>query len=135
MNTYRRFAGLVATVAATALLLIPRPAHAISRVDLGTFNASSYRAWITFQNDIKTRNLDWGYVNANSFRKWSSGTYLTGSYYYVRFEFKDKDDRTICDTRARLFVPYTTASEGPTAHGFYKDGHCWIDVYDQKFPY
>ena len=130
-----RTSRLLFALAAAAAVLVPLPGQAISRLYLPTRNASDHKAWITIQNDIKTRNLDSGWVPAGGFREWYAGTYLTGSYYYVRFEFVDKDDKVVCDTKARLFADYTNGNRTETVLGYYKDGHCYIKAFDKVFPY
>ena len=134
MSLFRRSAVVISSATAALFLLLPLRGDAINRVSLPTWNMSSYRAWVTIQDAGKTRNLDYGYVEPGKIRKWDAGVYMTGSYYYVRFEFKDKDDRTICDTKARTYAPYTAVSDMNQVLGFYKDGHCWIDAYDSPIP-
>jgi hypothetical protein len=47
--------------------------------------------WITIYDLGKTAHLDWGCVGStNNSRQWMSGTYLYGSFYYVRGEVKGK---------------------------------------------
>jgi hypothetical protein len=135
MTAFPRTGVLISAAAAiAALMFLPIRSDAINRVSLPTWNMSSYKAWVTIQNDIRTRNLDYGWVEAGKIRKWDSGFYMTGSYYYVRFEFFDKDGKKICDTKARTYAPYTAVSDMNTVYGNYKDGHCWIDAYDQPIP-
>jgi hypothetical protein len=61
--------------------------------------------WITIYDLGKTQHLDYGCVNAGDFRKWQSGNYLYGSYYYVRAEVKAGPScggATICDTTVQI---------------------------------
>jgi hypothetical protein len=49
--------------------------------------------------------MDWGCVRGGEFRKWQSGTYLYGSFYYVRGEVKaglNCAGATICDTTVQI---------------------------------
>jgi hypothetical protein len=61
--------------------------------------------WITIYDLGKTQHLDYGCVNPGDFRKWQSGNYLYGSYYYVRAEVKAGPScggATICDTTVQI---------------------------------
>jgi hypothetical protein len=93
-----------------------------------TQNASNNKAWITIQDVGKTRNLDYGYVNANAMRTWKSGNYLLGSYYYVRFEFKGEGDKTLCDTRIETSIRGNGTDTGAMVYGYYdpKTNHCYL---------
>jgi hypothetical protein len=96
---------------------------------VGTTNLSSNRAWITIQDLGKTRNLDYGYVEAGRHRNWESGNYLLGSYYYVRFEFKGPGDKTVCDTRAQVAIHSDfsgTVGAAVTGHYDPKTNRCYI---------
>ena len=126
---------LFLAAAFAAAFFVPRPAAAIDRLEFPTRNMSNYRAWVTIQNDIKTRNLDSGWVEPGKWRKWWSGHYLTGSYYFVRFEFVDDHGRVLCDTKARVFAEYTDSGHVPDAQGYYQHGKCWIVTQDKIFPY
>jgi hypothetical protein len=127
----------VAFLAAAALsvLTLPLPGLAISRLELRTYNVSDVKAWVTVQDAGKFRNLDSGWVAPNSPRSWWSGHYITGSYYFVRFEFVDNAGKKLCDTKARIFADYTTAGHTDTAKGHYKAGKCWIVATDKVVPW
>ena len=136
MFSPRRIAAVLTLMAAAALMLVPLRASAVSRLYLHTFNASSSnKAWVTVQNSVKTVNLDSGWIAPMTKRVWWSGHYLTGSYYFVRFEFVDAHNKPVCDTKARIFAEYTTGDRTDTATGHYKDGKCWIVATDKAIPW
>ena len=62
--------------------------------------------WVTIYDLGKTQHLDWGCVDTtNNSRSWQSGTYLYGSFYYVRGEVKAGPScggPTICDTTVQI---------------------------------
>jgi hypothetical protein len=61
--------------------------------------------WVTIYDLGKTQHMDWGCVYAGEFRKWQSGTYIYGSFYYVRAEVKAGREcagATICDTTVQI---------------------------------
>ena len=81
-----------------------------------TTNTYSNSIWITIYDLGKTTHLDYGCVNPNSYREWQSGTYLYGSFYYVRGEVKADADcggRTLCDTTVQI----NPQSPGPVSPG------------------
>src|SRR5579859_1708720 len=77
-----------------------------SAVDLYTSNNYPNRTvWITIYDLGKTRHLDYGCVNPGGNRRWSSGNYLNGSFYYVRGEVmtgKDCRGTKVCDTTVQV---------------------------------
>jgi hypothetical protein len=130
-----RLRALVLALTAITVVAFPVPGRAIDRLELHTFNGSNFKAWVTVQDAGKLRNLDSGWVQPMSRRVWWSGHYLTGSYYFVRFEFVDTGGKVLCDTKARIFADYTTSGHTDTATGHYKNGRCWIVGSDKVFPY
>jgi hypothetical protein len=81
-----------------------------------TGNGYDKTVWITIYDLGKTRHLDYGCVAANGFRNWQSGTYLYGSFYYVRGEVKEGPNcggRTLCDTTVQI----NPQSPGPVIPG------------------
>ena len=72
---------------------------------ISTYNTYGNRTvWITIYDVGKTTHLDYGCVQPNGNRRWTSGNYLAGSFYYVRGEVKEGKDcggRTLCDTTIR----------------------------------
>jgi hypothetical protein len=62
--------------------------------------------WVTIYDLGKTSHLDWGCVDStNDSRMWMSGTYLYGSFYYVRAEVKAGPSCggvTICNTTVQI---------------------------------
>ncbi len=118
---------------ALVLLPIPGPAQNVFTYTIFTVNESNHRAWITIQDLGKTRNLDWGWVNAKGSREWGSGNYTLGGFYYVRFEFQGANG-TICDTRAQLSINKSASHSkiGSIVYGRFDASKgsrgCWIDV-------
>src|SRR5260221_1006671 len=81
-----------ALVAATGLALASVSAGAQQSPDPYTSNSFNDRTvWITIYDLGKTRQLDYGCVNAAGTRKWGSGGYPVGSFYYIRAEVMDDD--------------------------------------------
>jgi hypothetical protein len=72
---------------------------------ISTYDNSPNSIWITIYDVGKTRHLDYGCVATKDTRDWKSGTYLYGSFYYVRAEVKANKDcsgKTLCDTTMRI---------------------------------
>jgi hypothetical protein len=65
-------------------------------------NSTNHSAWITVYDLAKTQHLDYGLVCAVRQRRWTSGTYSWGSFYYVRAEVKNERGDTICDTTVQV---------------------------------
>lgn len=75
------------------------------RADVYTKNPTHRHMWVTIYDETRTRQLDYGCVDPGTERKWSSGGYLHGSFYYVRAEWKvglKCDGPTLCDTRMQI---------------------------------
>ncbi len=73
--------------------------------EIETYDNSPNSIWITIYDVGKTRHLDYGCVTTKQTRYWKSGTYLYGSFYYVRAEVKANKDcggKTLCDTTMRI---------------------------------
>ncbi len=61
--------------------------------------------WITIYDLGKTQHLDYGCVGPATFRRWQSGNYFYGSFFYVRAEIKAGPScggATICDTTVQI---------------------------------
>jgi hypothetical protein len=61
--------------------------------------------WVTIYDLGKTQHLDYGCVGPATFRRWQSGNYLYGSFYYVRAEIKAGPScggATVCDTTVQI---------------------------------
>jgi hypothetical protein len=70
-----------------------------------TTDNSPNSIWITIYDVAKTSHLDYGCVTTKQARSWRSGSYLFGSFYYVRAEVKANADcggKTLCDTTMRI---------------------------------
>ncbi|HTV92438.1 MAG TPA: hypothetical protein VMG98_06950 [Verrucomicrobiae bacterium] len=119
---------LLLTLAAVSMAPFAAGANGFTYAIL-TKNESGNRAWITIQDLGKTRNLDYGWVDANSSRPWRTGGYLRGSYYFVRFEFMDKSGKRVCDTRGQTLIGAVgNDGVGSAVAGRYdpKTGKCYI---------
>jgi hypothetical protein len=100
----------LAATAIGALALVKTDARAQAVLGAATVvSTNSYGAgksiWITIYDLGKTQHLDYGCVNPGDFRKWQSGNYLYGSFYYVRAEVKAGPScggTTICDTTVQI---------------------------------
>jgi hypothetical protein len=117
MRTFLRLSVLTSLFAIAAAT--PVSAQNPFTYSITTHDASDSRAWITIQDLGKTRNTDYGYVEKQQSRKWSSGNYLHGSFYYVRFEFKGAGDKTVCDTRMQVRINPNSAGSGAYVYGYY----------------
>ncbi|HTV93764.1 MAG TPA: hypothetical protein VMG98_13695 [Verrucomicrobiae bacterium] len=123
-------------VLATAFGMLPFPSAAqnFATYTVYTANNSPNRAWITIQDLGKTRNLDWGWVDAGKARVWGSGNYTLGGFFYVRYEFVDAKGNRVCDTRAQFSIAKSSSHSkiGAIATGQFipaKGGRgCWIDI-------
>jgi hypothetical protein len=72
-----------------AIALVPTDARATPIAGAATvLTTNNYNPgnsiWVTIYDLGKTQHMDWGCVKGGEFRKWQSGTYLYGSFYYVR---------------------------------------------------
>ena len=112
------------TLAATtigALALVNAEARAqVIKGAATVVSTNSYGAgksiWITIYDLGKTQHLDYGCVSPNTQRSWQSGTYLYGSFYYVRGEVKAGPScggNTLCDTTVQI----NPQSPGPVTPG------------------
>jgi hypothetical protein len=97
-------------MAATVLVALPVLATLEARAgqspDPETLNGYGDKTvWITVYDLAKTRHLDWGCVKAGGSRRWTSGGYAFGSFYYVRGEVYDSNTcqgRKVCDTTVQI---------------------------------
>jgi hypothetical protein len=117
-----RVLACLATIAIGASALVTTGARAQGVLGAATVvTTNSYgqgkSIWITIYDLGKTSHLDWGCVDAaNNSRSWQSGTYLYGSFYYVRAEVKAGPScggGTICDTTVQI----NPQSPGPVIPG------------------
>lgn len=68
-----------------------------------TVNSTQSRVWVTIYDLAKVRHLDYGWVDACTYRDWKSGSYACGSYYYVRGEVKNADlSANVYDTTVQI---------------------------------
>jgi hypothetical protein len=135
MKHLRKILLIAAAAISLGVTALPLPARAIDRVYFRTHNNSTYKVWITIQDAGKLRNLDSGWVEPMKMREWYAGHYLTGSYYFVRYEFVDSNDKVLCSTRARTFIEYE-ANNFRSAYGHFDGRHkCYIDVRDRAVPF
>jgi len=95
-----------ALVAAAGLALASVSAGAQQSPDPYTSNSFNDRTvWITIYDLGKTRQLDYGCVNAAGTRKWGSGGYAFGSFYYIRAEIMTEEGckgAKVCDTTVQF---------------------------------
>jgi hypothetical protein len=70
-----------------------------------TVNTTSSRVWVTIYDLGKTRHLDYGWVDACSYRDWKAGSYACGGIYYVRGEVKNYDlSQNVYDTTVQVRI-------------------------------
>jgi len=68
-----------------------------------TVNSTQSRVWVTIYDLARLRHLDYGWVDACTYRDWKSGSYACGSYYYVRGEVKNPDlSANVYDTTVQI---------------------------------
>jgi hypothetical protein len=95
------FAATLTMLPAAAMADAPPPLNECSTVR--TVNLTSSKVWVTIYDLGKTRHLDYGWVDACSYRDWRSGNYACGSYYYVRGEVKNYDlSANVYDTTIQI---------------------------------
>jgi hypothetical protein len=68
-----------------------------------TVNVTRSRIWVTIYDLGQLRHLDYGWVDACTYRDWRSGGYACGSFYHVRAEVKNADlSGNTYDTRVQI---------------------------------
>ncbi len=98
MRHWRQAMGLVALAMATLGAVGAAQAQSVK-------GSATIETYDNSPNSIWTRHLDYGCVATKETRYWKSGTYLYGSFYYVRAEVKANKDcggKTLCDTTMRI---------------------------------
>jgi len=94
---------LAMLVASAAFVGLPARADNSWCRTVTTENRTQSRVWVTIYDVFKTRQLDYGWVDACSSRDWKSGNYACGSIYYVRGEVKNFDlSQNVYDTTVQL---------------------------------
>lgn len=113
MNRWVGFATMALGLAVSGAAMAQIISGSATIVTGNTYNRA---IWITIYDLAKIRHLDYGCVPANGSRDWRSGTYLYGSFYYVRAEVKERADcggATYCDTTVQV----NPQSPGPVVPG------------------
>jgi hypothetical protein len=79
---------------------------ALGYIPLFTNNPTDNAMWVTIYDLGRTQHLDYGCVPAHAGRRWASGNYLRGSWYYIRAEVKENQDcggETLYDTSIQMY--------------------------------
>lgn len=95
-------------------------------VTIYTYNTTPNNVWITIYDLAKTKHLDWGNMDPQGSREWTSGNYSQGAYYHVRGEVKNSDGCTIYDTSIQVVAQntnniYVTLHQGPSNYYWSND--------------
>lgn len=119
---------LVLLTAIAALFALPAQTQARNpfTYHIVVSNPTNYHAWITIYSLGKVRIETSGRVGAHSRVNFSNGTFTSGSFHHVRYEFM-KGNSVACDTSIQVLVTKNEYGNGAFVSGYYPGGsHCHL---------